>query len=318
MKNTIQAKLHNTITISYGNILFWGIGLLCFIPGITSPVALITGILLAFLKLTPSTAKVSQLSSRLLGYSIIGLGFGINLQQAIEVSANGIGLIICSISTTLILGTVITRLLHMDHKTGHLIASGTAICGGSAIAAVAPSIRAKGEQTSIALGVVFLLNAVALFLFPVIGHALGMSQTQFGTWCAIAIHDTSSVVGAASVYGDQALKLATTLKLSRALWIIPVAFISSLAFRSNEKKLRIPWFIGFYCLVIVVVYLLPQPQQLYSSIFFMSKRLLIFCLFLIGANLSLEKIKATGLSPLILGITLWVTIATGTLLYIML
>lgn len=202
--------------------------MLCILPWVTSPIALITGIILAFLKLTPTSVNISSLSSRLLGYSIIGLGFGINLQQAIEVSQNGISLIMTSITTTLILGALITRWFGIDKKTGHLIASGTAICGGSAIAAVAPSIDAKSEQTSIALGTVFLLNAIALFLFPIIGHDLGMTQTQFGTWCAIAIHDTSSVVGAASVYGDEALRLATTLKLSRALWIIPVAFISSL------------------------------------------------------------------------------------------
>lgn len=229
------------------DLIFFSVAMLCLTPIISSPVALLLGLILVVLGLVPEQIKLNVITKKLLSYSIIGLGFGINLDQAISVSKNGIGLIATSICSTLILGWILTRFIKMDKKTGHLIASGTAICGGSAIAAVAPAINAEEDQTSLALATVFTLNSVALFLFPFVGHLLEMSQHAFGVWCAIAIHDTSSVVGASSAYGQEALITATTLKLARALWIIPVAFISALLFKGDSKKITIPFFIFFYC-----------------------------------------------------------------------
>ena len=300
------------------DFIFFSAALLCFSPAITSPIALLLGFVLVSFGLIPQQLNIRMLTKKLLSYSIIGLGFGINLDQAITVSRGSIGLIITSICSTLILGTVITKALKLDRKTGHLIASGTAICGGSAIAAVSPAIEAKEDQTSLALAVVFTLNAVALFVFPLVGHLFEMSQHAFGVWCAIAIHDTSSVVGAASTYGDEALMTATTLKLARALWIIPVAFISALMFKGNRKKITVPMFILFYCLAIIFAHFVPQFSVVYDAIFVVSKRLLVLCLFLIGAGMTLKKAKEAGMKPFILGISLWAVISSASLTYIQL
>ena len=300
------------------DFIFFLVALLCLSPVITSPIALLFGFVLVSLGLVPEQVNIRLLTKKLLSYSIIGLGFGINLDQAISVSKGSIGLIITSICSTIILGTVITRALRLDRKTGHLIASGTAICGGSAIAAVSPAIEATEDQTSLALAVVFTLNAVALFAFPLVGHLLEMSQHAFGVWCAIAIHDTSSVVGAASTYGDEALMTATTLKLARALWIIPVAFISALMFKGNRKKITVPMFILFYCLAILFAHFVPQFSVVYHDIFLASKRVLVLCLFLIGAGMTLKKAKEAGIKPFVLGITLWTTISCASLTYIQL
>jgi uncharacterized integral membrane protein (TIGR00698 family) len=279
---------------------------------------MVIGFTLASLGMVPSQINTALITKKLLAYSIVGLGFGINLPQAIAVSSNNIGIIVCSIIATLSFGMVLTKLFNIKPKMGHLIASGTAICGGSAIAAVAPAIDADTDETSHALATVFILNSVALFVFPLVGHWLAMSQHDFGIWSAIAIHDTSSVVGAASAYGDEALQTATTLKLARALWIIPVAFISALLFKGDSKKIPIPLFILFYCIAIAIAYLFPQFDLLYENIFILSKRLLVICLFLIGAGLTIKSIKVAGLKPLLLGIILWVSISLSSLTYILL
>ncbi|OAN11538.1 hypothetical protein A3K86_21670 [Photobacterium jeanii] len=296
---------------------FYAIAILCLFPFISSPVALILGFTLASIGLIPANLNLAGFTKKLLAYSIIGLGFGINLNEAIEASQHGLGLIVTSIFATLLLGTLLTRLFKLDAKTGHLIASGTAICGGSAIAAVSPAINAKDEQISLALATVFVLNSIALFIFPAIGHALDMSQHTFGTWAAIAIHDTSSVVGAAGAYGDEALKTATTLKLARALWIIPIAFISALLFKGDSKKITIPYFILFYCVAIAVAHYLPQFDSIYQLVFTASKRLLVVCLFLIGSGITVQKLRSAGAKPLILGCLLWFAIGGGSLLYIL-
>ena len=298
------------------NVIFLFFALLCLTPIVSAPVALLLGFLSVTLGLVPECVNVNFLTKKLLSYSIIGLGFGINLEQAISASQDGIGLIIASICSALILGSLLTKALHLDPKTGHLIASGTAICGGSAIAAVAPAIGAKEDQTSLALAVVFTLNAVALFVFPFIGHLLEMSQHAFGVWCAIAIHDTSSVVGAASSYGEEALITATTLKLARALWIIPVAFISALMFKGDQKKISVPFFIFFYCFAILFAHFFPSYSTFYQGIFMLSKHTLVLCLFLIGSGITLKKAREAGLRPLLLGIFLWVVISCASLTYI--
>ncbi|GIU30797.1 YeiH family protein [Shewanella sp. MBTL60-007] len=293
-------------------------GLICLLPMVSSPIALILGFTLASIGWAPSQVYLGALTKKLLAYSIVGLGFGIQLDAAVRISLENLPLILGSIIFTLILGFALTRLLKMDHKTGHLIASGTAICGGSAIAAVSPAIKANSEQTAIALATVFILNSVALFLFPAIGHALSMSQHDFGVWSAIAIHDTSSVVGAASAYGNEALTTATTIKLARALWIIPIALVSAMLFKGDNKKMAIPYFIGFYCLAIAIAHWLPAGEVVYGAIFEVSKRMLVVCLFLIGAGITIQKMRATGPKPLILGVLLWIAIGSSSLAYILL
>lgn len=298
--------------------LFIAIGLICLTPFISSPIALLMGFTLASLGMVPNNIDLNKLTKQLLAYSIVGLGFGINLPEAIAASSNNLGLIVGSIFFTLILGFGLTRLLKLEQKTGHLISCGTAICGGSAIAAVAPAINAKNDQIAVSLACIFLLNSAALFLFPTIGHALSLSQYDFGVWSAIAIHDTSSVVGAASAYGDEALKTATTIKLARALWIIPIALLSAVAFGGDKSKISIPYFIGFYCIAILIAYFIPQGQAVYDVLFSVSKQLLIVCLFLIGAGITVSKMRANGPKPLMLGILLWLAIGSTSLGYILL
>ncbi len=290
----------------------------CLTPYASSPSALLIGFLLSVTQQVPTRIPIAAITKKLLSYSIIGLGFGVPLQQALTVTTDSIGLILISITGTLILGYFMSQWLKLESRTGYLISAGTAICGGSAIAAVAPAINAKDDQMGLALATVFILNSVALFVFPVIGHALGMSQLEFGTWAAVAIHDTSSVVGAASAYGEQALTTATTLKLTRALWIIPVALISAVLFRSHGKKWVIPYFIAFYALAIIVSDQWPQFSTLYQSIFSVSKRALIICLFLIGCGISVEKMRGAGVKPLVLGVGLWVSVSLSSLAWIML
>jgi uncharacterized integral membrane protein (TIGR00698 family) len=311
-------KLLNNAKWEKQDLVFISAAILCLSPIISSPIALLLGFTLVMLGLVPKKINLNLLTKNLLAYSIIGLGFGINLEQAIVASKDAFGLIVLSLLSTLIIGWLLTKRLHINQKTGYLIASGTAICGGSAIAAVAPAINATKDQTSIALATVFILNSVALFLFPFIGHLLSMTQHAFGVWCAIAIHDTSSVVGAASAYGDESLLIATTLKLARALWIIPVAFISALLFKGDNKKITVPSFILFYCLSILVAYYLPHFASLYEIIFSVSKRFLVLSLFLIGSAISFNKIKSAGAKPMILGVLLWIITATGSLAYIQL
>ncbi|MEF1213364.1 putative sulfate exporter family transporter, partial [Vibrio alginolyticus] len=269
-----------------------------------------------------SELPIASFTKKLLSYSIIGLGFGINFEQALAVTSDGIGLIIATITGTLIMGTLIARVIKLERVTAYLISSGTAICGGSAIAAVAPAIKAKDEQIGLALATVFVLNSIALFVFPVIGHALGLDQHTFGTWAAIAIHDTSSVVGAASAYGEEALTTATTLKLARALWIIPVALISAVIFsrgqkENGKKKLAIPYFIFWYCAAIAFSDFFPQFEMVYHGIFIGAKQALVVCLFLIGCSISISKLKSAGAKPLLFGVTLWVLISTTSLSWLL-
>ena len=306
----------NTKNIPFGLAL-----LFCLTPFVSSPIALVIGFLLASFSLVPTELPIASFTKKLLSYSIIGLGFGIHFEQALAVTSDGIGLIIATILGTLVIGMMIAKMIKLERTTAYLIASGTAICGGSAIAAVAPAIKAKDEQIGLALATVFVLNSLALFIFPVIGHAIGLDQHTFGTWAAIAIHDTSSVVGAASAYGEEALTTATTLKLARALWIIPVTLISAVIFsRGNgeegKSKLVIPYFIFWYCAAIAFSDFFPQFEVVYQGIFAIAKQALVVCLFLIGCGISVEKLKAAGPKPLMFGITMWTMISTGSLAWL--
>ncbi|WFB47246.1 YeiH family protein [Vibrio coralliilyticus] len=295
---------------------FWLAMIICLTPWITSPTALVIGFLLASLGMVPHDFNLAKVTKKLLAYSIVGLGFGIQFKNALAVTSDGIGLIVTTIIGTLFIGWWVAKAIGLNKETGYLISSGTAICGGSAIAAVSPAIKANDEQIGLSLATVFVLNSIALFIFPVIGHALSLDQHTFGTWAAIAIHDTSSVVGAASAYGEEALTTATTLKLARALWIIPVALFSAFLFRSDSKKITIPYFILFYCVAIAVSDLLPQFEVIYQGIFDVAKRALVVCLFLIGCGISVEKLKSAGPKPLLFGVTLWIAISTSSLAWL--
>lgn len=246
----------------------------------------------------------------LLQFSVIGLGFGMNATAAISAGKEGFLLTIFSIFSTLILGTFLGKWLKTDKKTSHLISCGTAICGGSAIAAISPVIKSNENQTSIALGVIFILNSIALFVFPFIGHQLDLSQKEFGLWCAIAIHDTSSVVGAANKYGAEALQIATTVKLARALWIIPISLLTAFIFKNKSQKIKIPYFIGLFILAMLFNSYVPQTAIVSPYIVNIAKIGLTITLFLIGATLNINTLKAVGVKPLFQGVLLWIFIAS--------
>ena len=240
--------------------------------------------------------------------SIVGLGFGINLKQALQAGSEGFLFTVFSITLIVVLGIVLGYIFRIDKIITQLISFGTAICGGSAIAAIAPILKADGKQTSVSLGIIFLLNALALFIFPEIGQYFHLSQNQFGIWSAIAIHDTSSVVGAASKYGHEALQTATTVKLARALWIIPISFMLSFLNKSGGK-VKIPYFIGFFVLAILVNSYFPAIKEVTDYVVDFSKSSLKVALFLIGTGLSFQNLKNIGIKPLLLGIILWVVIS---------
>lgn len=285
---------------------------------VSPPIALLLGLLFA-LSMGNIAPKLNKTMSKyLLQYSVVGLGFGMNLYSSVAAGKDGMLFTIASVIGTMVIGWLLAKyIFKIDPKTGYLISSGTAICGGSAIAAVGPVIEAKSSQMSVALGVIFILNAIALFIFPPIGRALGMSQADFGLWAAIAIHDTSSVVGAGEAYGDEALKIATTVKLTRALWIVPLALFTSIIFKKKDQKIAIPHFILFFILAMLInTFLLGDYPVVGEVISKISKQCLNVALFFIGAGLSRDVLKSVGAKALFLGITLWVLITASTLMYI--
>jgi uncharacterized integral membrane protein (TIGR00698 family) len=305
-KHTKRLFGHN---ISLREIIFIAAVILCLSPLISPPFALLLGLVFALFIGHPYLHLNHKATTILLQVSVVGLGFGMNVTSAIKAGRQGVFFTIVSIIMTFVIGFVMGRLLKIEKKASYLISSGTAICGGSAIAAVAPVIKAEEKDISVALGTIFILNSVALFLFPVIGHALNLSQTQFGLWCAIAIHDTSSVVGAASKYGAAALEVATTVKLARALWIIPVAFISTFIFKNKKSKIKIPYFIGYFFLAMILNSYLSLVQQYGHYVVSIAKSGLTLTLFLIGSGLSQKVLKSVGFKPLIQGIVLWIIIS---------
>ncbi|WP_172914893.1 YeiH family protein [Capnocytophaga canis] len=279
-------------------------------PWVSSPIALALGIAFAFTLKTPfPLPKINPVIHRLLKFSIIGLGFGLQLNEALKAGQNGFLITIMSIGFVLILGGLLGKILKLDKILSYLIGVGTAICGGSAIAAISPIIKANGKQISVALAVIFTLNSIALFIYPPVGHLLGLSQEQFGLWCAIGIHDTSSVVGAANNYGEEALKIATTVKLARALWIIPLSLLTMWLFKGKSNRIKIPWFIGGFVLAILVNTYLPIPEVITNTITLTAKAGLHLTLFLIGSTLSYETLRNVGVKPLIFSVLLWIGIS---------
>ena len=289
----------------------------CLTPWIEPPVALFMGIVLSQVFGHPYEKYNHKATSLLLKISVVGLGFGMNAFEAAKAGKQGVVFTIASISLTLIIGLIAGRLMVVGKKTSILISTGTAICGGSAIAAVAPVIGAKENEISVSLATVFILNSIALVLFPLIGIWLHLSQSQFGLWAAIAIHDTSSVVGAAHKFGAQALQIATTVKLERALWIIPVSFIMAIAFKSSKNKVKLPWFILFFVLAMIANTFLPQLMQADQIIVMLAQRGLTLTLFLIGAGLTREALKTVSFRPMILGVFLWALISLSSLFFIL-
>ena len=319
---------HNKVIYVVLVVFISAVLLLNYVPGMeactswmTPPMALFMGLAFALLlgKAYPDTNK--KLSKYLLQYSVVGLGFGMNLQASLQSGKEGMLFTIVSVAGTILIGTLIGRkLLKVDRSTSYLISSGTAICGGSAIAAVGPVIKAKDTEMSVALGTIFILNAIALFIFPSIGHWLGMDQQQFGLWAAIAIHDTSSVVGAGAAYGEEALKVATTVKLTRALWIIPVALVTSLIFKTKGQKVKIPWFIVYFIVAMIfntyILSLSDFGMMAGEAINSLARKSLTLTLFFIGASLSIDVLKSVGIKPLVQGVLLWIVISLSTLAYI--
>lgn len=296
-----------------------------YIPGLeflskwcTPPIMLFIGLAYAIICGQGYPSLNKKMSKTFLQYSVVGLGFGMNLYESFASGREGMLFTVASVAGTLAIGMLIGRkFLKVDKETSYLISSGTAICGGSAIAAVGPVIKAKPESMSVSLAVVFVLNAIALFLFPSIGRMLGLSQQEFGMWAAIAIHDTSSVVGAGAAYGEEALKVATTIKLTRALWIIPLALVTSLIFKSKDHKITIPWFILYFIIAILLnTFVLDGIPAFGTAVSGLARKCLTLTMFFIGSSLSADTLRSVGLKPLIQGVLLWAVISIGSLLYI--
>ncbi len=320
--------------MSFAKILFFLILVLILSPWGSAPLALALGLLLAFTFGNPFPQLEGKFTKYLLQASVVLLGFGMNLTAVVKAGKDGVLFTIATIFGTLILGYFVGKLLGVASNTSTLISSGTAICGGSAIAAVGPAIDAEKDEMSVALGTVFVLNSVALFLFPVIGHALKLTEGQFGVWAAIAIHDTSSVIGAANTYGPEALAIATTVKLARALWIAPVALLFAYIYRAKPNtasdtgteniadkkgggkiKAAVPWFIFLFLAATIARTYAPLEIQpsLFDALVNLAKAGMIVTLFLIGASLSRETLKKFGYRALLEGVILWVVITVVSL-----
>jgi len=279
---------------------------------VSPPVALAMGLVFGLLLPHPYGNEAKRISKYLLQSSVVGLGFGMNLHQVIQAGRNGFVYTMLGISFALLAGMGLGALFGVQRVPAFLISTGTAICGGSAIAAVGPITEATDEEMAVALGTVFVLNSVALLIFPTIGTALKMTQPQFGLWAALAIHDTSSVVGAAAKYGTVALAIATTVKLARALWIVPLS-VGTAIVRGAKAKIQWPWFIGLFCLAAVCNTYLPSGAYVYSLAVKLAKVGLTATLFLIGSGISLTTIKKVGHRPLLQGAILWLLVLVGSL-----
>jgi uncharacterized integral membrane protein (TIGR00698 family) len=326
----MQTNSHSDSTVMLARFLF-PITILSILVGahfntlihqMSAGLAVISGILLSLLFSNPYANQTKKLASTLLTWSVIGLGFGMNLITVAKVGLHGIGYTVIGISLCAILGIIMGKCLNNSRDTSVLITFGTAICGGSAIAAIAPTIKAQHHEISVALAIVFTLNAISLFIFPGIGHYLQLSQEQFGLWSALAIHDTSSVVGASLQYGAKALEVGTTVKLARALWIVPVTFMIALAYSrfvfhtghaNGPNKIKKPWFILGFLLAAALVTWVPSLKLPGLYIRDIAEQTLVITLFCIGANLSRDMIKTVGFKPFIQGILLWLAMASLTL-----
>ncbi|MFM9945293.1 MAG: YeiH family protein [Bacteroidia bacterium] len=278
--------------------------------------SLAIGLIIGLTVGNPIQKLTKPITKYLLQGCVIGLGFGMDFMKVVDAGKTGILFTIITIAGALGLGLLLGKFLKVPHKITYLISCGTAICGGSAIAAVSPAMEAEEKEISMAMATVFTLNAIALLLFPYIGHTMDLSQQQFGLWAAIAIHDTSSVVGAASAYGDEALTIATTVKLARALWIIPMVIVTALIFGKKAGVKSFPIFILLFVLATLATTYLKIPKDISARIVDLSKSGLSITLLLIGANISVKNIRETGIKALFLGFLLWLILLVGTLIVV--
>jgi uncharacterized integral membrane protein (TIGR00698 family) len=289
------------------------LGLICAASGLVSPpVALAMGLAFGLAFAHPFDFAAKKLSRYLLQASVVGLGFGMNLHEVVHAGRSGFLYTLLSISFAMIVGMTLGRLLRVQKTPAFLISTGTAICGGSAIAAVGPISHASDEEMAISLGTVFVLNSIALLIFPFIGNALKLTQTQFGLWAALAIHDTSSVVGAAAKYGALALAVGTTVKLARALWIVPLA-LGRAMYMGSKAKIQWPWFIALFCLAAVCNTYLPMAAPVYGALYKAGRLGLTATLFLIGSGISIATVKQVGHRPLLQGVVLWLLVSIASL-----
>ncbi|MCD8555010.1 putative sulfate exporter family transporter [Seleniivibrio sp.] len=297
-------------------VLFWLLLICCCLPMVSAPMALTAGIGFGIIFGNPWSKTTSVWSRRLLQASVVGLGFGMNLPELLKTGKDAFIYTAISITVSMAVGLLLGRAFKIPQRTSTLISFGSAICGGSAIAAMAPVIKAESEEIGVALATVFTLNSVALILFPPIGHLLGMAQRQFGLWSALAIHDTSSVVGAAAAYGSVALAVGTTVKLTRALWIMPAALIAAWVSKS-EGKVKFPMFILGFILAAVIKTSLPQLDMVWNPLNAIAKQSLVVTLFLIGSGLTREVLGKTGIKPLAQGVLLWIVVSVSSSFAIM-
>jgi uncharacterized integral membrane protein (TIGR00698 family) len=283
---------------------------------VSPPIALLGGLIYGFTAAHPFHGESRRLARFLLQASVVALGFGMNLHEVLRAGRSGFLYTSASITLAMLMGLGLGYLIHIGKKSAFLISAGTAICGGSAIAAVGPIADASEEEMGVSLGAVFILNSVALFLFPLVGHALHMTQAQFGLWSALAIHDTSSVVGATAKYGATALAIGTTIKLTRALWIVPLSLVTAIVLKS-KARIQWPWFILIFCFAALLNTLLPALNPAFGVLNHLGRIGLTVTLFLIGTGLNKQTLKSVGLRPLLQGLALWIIVGGGTLALIL-
>ena len=288
------------------------------LPQVSAPVALLCGLIFAFIFPNPYPKFNKKTSKYLLQVAVVCLGFNMNLQESLKSGSEGMLFTVVSVVGVMCLGVLLGYWLHINRRTAYLISSGTAICGGSAIAAVGPVLKANENEMAVSLGVIFILNSLGLFIFPPLGHLFEMTQQQFGTWAAIAIHDTSSVVGAGDAFSPEACQIATLIKCTRALWIIPLAFATMFIFRDKTSKgVSIPWFIFLFVLAMVINTYCGLPQVFTDTIVYVSKKALVVTLFFIGASLSVPMVRKVGVRPLLLAVLLWIIIGVSSFFVVM-
>lgn len=292
----------------------WIVAAACALPWVTPPLALFLGLVFAFAVGNTDPKRAAKVQKFLLQASVVGLGFGIHFTAVVRAGSTGVVATAGSLMATLALGFLLARWLQVERVVGGLISTGTAICGGSAIAAMGPVLGAQGNQMSVALGCVFILNAIALFMFPMIGHWAGLTPEQFGYWSAIAIHDTSSVVGAAARYSPEALAVAVPVKLARALWILPMVAIAAVYVRKQGGRTAVPWFIFLFVAASAIASFFPLGEPVYPILVYAAKAGLAVTLFLIGASLSKTNMQSVGWRPFVQGIALWIVVSIASLL----
>lgn len=315
MKSFFSTTVYRSFTI--GKLIFIFLISAIIVLGLSPGIALGIGLIFGLLVSNPYENLSKKLSKYLLQASVVGLGFAMDFQKVLEAGKDGLLYTTITIIATLVLGYLLGKLLRINNVISYLISAGTAICGGSAIAAISSVIKPSDQQISVSIGIVFVLNAIALFIFPSIGQYYGLSDNQFGIWSAIAIHDTSSVVGASSAYSQEALIIATTVKLARALWIVPLVFVSAFLFKSSSAKLTFPYFILFFFLASIIRTYIPAIAENSKNVLVIAQAGLAVTLFLIGSNVSVASLRQIGIRPLVLGIVLWLVVLSASLWAVM-